>query len=156
AGTRIFVHRSRYEQVLEGLGAAANSVKQGDPFSPDTQMGALISQKQLDRVSGYVRIGLQEGAQVVAGGDRRSGKGYFFKPTILAKVRNDMRVAQEEIFGPVGAVMAFDDVDDAVKLANATRYGLSASVWTRDINAAHTIAAKIRAGTVWINGWGAI
>ena len=156
AGTRIFVHRSRYDQLLEGLGAAANGVKQGDPFNPETQMGALVSKKQLDRVEGYVRLGIQEGAKVVAGGDRRSGKGYFFKPTILANVRNEMRIAQEEIFGPVGAVMAFDEIDEAVRLANATRYGLSASVWTRDINAAHSIAARIRAGTVWINGWGAI
>jgi len=146
AGTRVFVHRSRYEQMLEGLSAAANGVKQGDPFHPETQMGALVSRK----------LGVQEGAKVVAGGDRRSGKGYFFKPTILANVRNDMRIAQEEIFGPVGAVMAFDDTDEAVRLANATRYGLSASVWTRDINAAHSIAARVRAGTVWINGWGAI
>jgi betaine-aldehyde dehydrogenase len=156
AGTRIFVHRSRYEQVLEGLGAAANSVKQGDPFHPETQMGALVSKKQLDRVEGYVKLGVGEGAKVVAGGERRSGKGYFFKPTILTNVRNDMRIAQEEIFGPVGAVMAFDDTEEAVRLANATRYGLSASVWTRDINAAHAIAARVRAGTVWINGWGAI
>ena len=156
AGTRIFVHRSRYEQVLEGLGAAANGVRQGDPFSPETQMGALVSQKQLDRVAGYVKLGVEEGAKVVAGGERRSGKGYFFKPTILTNVRNDMRVAQEEIFGPVGALMAFDEVDEAVRLANATRYGLSASVWTRDITAAHSIAARVRAGTVWINGWGAI
>jgi len=156
AGTRVLVHRSRYEQVLEGLSGAANSVKQGDPFNPETQMGALVSQKQLDRVAGYVKLGVEEGAKVVAGGDRRSGKGYFFKPTILANVRNDMRVAQEEIFGPVGAVMPFDDTEEAVRLANATRYGLSASVWTRDINAAHSIAARVRAGTVWINGWGAI
>jgi betaine-aldehyde dehydrogenase len=156
AGTRVFVHRSKYEQVLEGLGAAANSVKQGDPFNPETQMGALVSKKQLDRVAGYVKLGVQEGARVVAGGDRRSGMGYFFKPTILTNVRNDMRIAQEEIFGPVGAVMPFDDTEEAVRLANATRYGLSASVWTRDINAAHAIAARVRAGTVWINGWGAI
>jgi betaine-aldehyde dehydrogenase len=156
AGTRVFVHRSKFEQVLEGLGAAANGIKQGDPFNPETQMGALVSKKQLDRVAGYVKLGVQEGAKVIAGGDRRSGKGYFFKPTILSNVRNDMRIAQEEIFGPVGAVMPFDDTDEAVRLANATRYGLSASVWTRDINAAHAIAARVRAGTVWINGWGAI
>ncbi len=156
AGTRVLVHRSRYEDILEGLGAAANGVKQGDPFDPQTQMGALVSRKQLERVASYVKIGLEEGAKVVAGGERRGGKGYFFKPTILSNVNNDMRIAQEEIFGPVGAVMPFDDVEEAVRLANATRYGLSASVWTRDVNAAHSIAARVRAGTVWINGWGAI
>jgi acyl-CoA reductase-like NAD-dependent aldehyde dehydrogenase len=156
AGTRIFVHRSRYEEILGALGAAANAVKQGDPFNPETNMGALVSRKQLDRVEGYVKLGVQEGAKVVAGGQRPDGKGFFFKPTILANVTNDMRVAQEEIFGPVGAVMAFDDTEEAIRLANATRYGLSACVWTRDINAAHSIAARVRAGTVWINGWGAI
>jgi betaine-aldehyde dehydrogenase len=156
AGTRIFVHRSKYEQVVEGLKGAAGGVKQGDPFNPETQMGALVSKKQLDRVAGYVKLGVSEGAKVVAGGDRKEGKGYFFRPTILTGVKNEMRVAQEEIFGPVGAVMAFDDTDEAVRLANATRYGLSASIWTRDINAAHTIAARVRAGTVWVNGWGAI
>ena len=119
-------------------------------------MGALVSKKQLDRVEGYVKLGVGEGAKVVAGGGRKEGKGYFFRPTILSGVKNEMRVAQEEIFGPVGAVMPFDDLDEAVRLANATRYGLSASVWTRDINAAHTIASKVRAGTVWINAWGAI
>lgn len=156
AGTRIFVHRSNYEKVLDGLAGAAASVKQGDPFGPETNMGTLISKKQLDRVTGYVKLGVGEGAKVVAGGDRLAGKGYFFKPTILSGVKNDMRIAQEEIFGPVGAVMAFDDVEEAVRLANSTRYGLSACVWTRDINSAHSIAAKVRAGTVWINGWGAI
>ena len=156
AGTRIFVHRSRYQEILDALGAAANAVKQGDPFNPETNMGALVSRKQLDRVEGYVKLGVQEGAKVVAGGQRPGGKGYFFKPTILANVTNDMRVAQEEIFGPVGAVMAFDDTEEAIRLANATRYGLSACVWTRDIDAAHSIAARVRAGTVWINGWGAI
>ena len=156
AGTRIFVHRSKYDQVLEGLAGAAAGVKQGDPFNPETNMGSLISKKQLDRVAGYVKLGVSEGAKIVAGGDRREGKGFFFRPTILSGVKNEMRVAQEEIFGPVGAVMAFDDTDEAVRLANATRYGLSASIWTRDINAAHSIAARVRAGTVWINGWGAI
>jgi acyl-CoA reductase-like NAD-dependent aldehyde dehydrogenase len=156
AGTRIFVHRSNYDKVLDGLAGAAAGVKQGDPFNPETNMGALVSKKQLDRVEGYVKLGVGEGAKVVAGGGRKEGKGYFFRPTILSGVKNEMRVAQEEIFGPVGAVMPFDDLDEAVRLANATRYGLSASVWTRDINAAHTIASKVRAGTVWINAWGAI
>jgi acyl-CoA reductase-like NAD-dependent aldehyde dehydrogenase len=156
AGTRVLVHRSKYEQVLEALSAAAKAVKLGDPMDPTTNMGSLVSKRQLERVSGYVDAGVKEGAVVVAGGEGLAGPGYFFRPTIFAQASNAMRIAQEEIFGPVGVVMPFDDVDEAIRTANATRYGLAATIWTRDISAAHLIASKMRAGAVGINGWAPI
>jgi aldehyde dehydrogenase (NAD+) len=142
--------------VLEALSAAAKGVKLGDPLDPTTNMGSLVSKRQLERVSGYVDAGVKEGAVVVAGGEGLAGPGYFFRPTIFAQASNDMRIAQEEIFGPVGVVMPFDDVDEAVRTANATRYGLAATIWTRDISAGHLIASKMRAGAVGINGWAPI
>ena len=156
AGTRILVHRSKYDQVLEGLTQAANAIKLGDPLDPQTNMGSLVSKAQLDRVAGYVKTGVQEGAKLVAGGQRLDQRGFFFRPTIFAQTTNDMRIAQEEIFGPVGAVMAFDEVDDAIKMANGTRYGLAATIWTRDVSRAHLLASKIRAGAVSVNGWATI
>ena len=156
AGTRIFVHRSKYDQVLDGLTQAANAIKLGDPLDPQTNMGSLVSKAQLERVAGYVKAGVQEGAKVVAGGERVDRPGFFFRPTIFSQASNDMRIAQEEIFGPVGAVMAFDEVDDAIDMANGTRYGLAATLWTRDLSLAHVLASKIRAGAVSVNGWATI
>ena len=156
AGTRILVHRSCYDQVLEGLTRAADAIVLGDPLDPKTNMGSLISLKQLERVSGYVDAGVQEGAKLVAGGRRLDEPGYFFRPTIFAQASNDMRISQEEIFGPVGAVMAFDDPEEALKMANGTRYGLAATIWTRDLSRAHQMAARVRAGAVSINGWATI
>src|SRR5574340_59508 len=156
AGTRIFVHRTRHDQVVEALASAANAIKLGDPLDPGTNMGPLVSLKQLERVSGYVRAGLGEGAKIVAGGNRLDEPGYFFRPTIFANASNDMRIAQDEIFGPVGTVMAFDEVDEAIALANATRYGLAATIWTRDVSRAHQLAARVRAGAVSVNGWAPI
>lgn len=156
AGTRILVHRSRYERVVSLLADVAKAQVVGDPFDPDTTMGALISRGHLDRVLSYVERGKAEGARLVTGGGRPSTKGYFVEPTIFADVRNDSTIAREEIFGPVGAVMPFDDVDEAVRIANETEYGLAATIWTRDLSLAHTLARRVRAGTVWVNGWGAI
>lgn len=156
AGTRVLVHRSKYAQVLEALAGAAQGIKLGDPLDPQTNMGSLISKRQLERVASYVDAGMQEGATIVAGGKRLDQPGYFFRPTIFGQADNDMRIAQEEIFGPVGVVIAFDDVDDAIKIANATRYGLAATIWTRDVSNAHLMASKIRAGAVGINGWAPI
>lgn len=156
AGTRILVHRSKYDQVLDALTNAANGIKLGDPFDPQTNMGSLVSKRHLDRVMGYVNTGVQEGAKVMAGGKRLDQPGYFVRPTIFAEANNDMRISQEEIFGPVGAVMAFDEVDEAIRLANNTRYGLAATIWTRDVSKAHILAGKIRAGAVSVNGWAPI
>jgi aldehyde dehydrogenase (NAD+) len=119
-------------------------------------MGSLVSKRQLERVSGYVDAGVQAGAKVLAGGKRVDQPGYFFRPTIFGQANNDMRIAQEEIFGPVGLVMPFDEAEEAIRIANATRYGLAATIWTRDVSAAHLMASKIRVGAVGINGWAPI
>jgi acyl-CoA reductase-like NAD-dependent aldehyde dehydrogenase len=156
AGTRILVERPVYDQVVEALGGAAQSVRLGNPLDPETQMGALINKQQLERVLDYIRAGKEEGAKLVAGGERSGERGYFVQPTIFADASNDMRIAREEIFGPVGTVIPFDGPDEAERIANDSFYGLAATIWTQDISKAHTLAAKVRAGTVWINGWGAI
>nr|WP_269457437.1 aldehyde dehydrogenase family protein [Nakamurella panacisegetis] len=156
AGTRVLVHRSLYADVVDALAAAAEAQVLGDPFDQGTTMGALINAKQRDRVEGYVARGAAEGGRVVAGGRKHDGAGFFVRPTIFADVDNDMTVAREEIFGPVGVVIPFDDNEEALRLANATQYGLAASIWTQDVTTAHTLAAKVRVGAVWVNGWAAL
>jgi acyl-CoA reductase-like NAD-dependent aldehyde dehydrogenase len=152
AGTRILVERRLYDTVVFGLADAARAVNVGDPFDPNVTMGALINEGQLERVTGYIEKGRSEGAELVAGGDRIGDKGYFVEPTVFAGGGNGQSIAQDEIFGPVGLVLPFDAVDEAIAIANDTRYGLAAYVWTRDISNAHRLASSIRAGSVWING----
>ncbi len=152
AGTRILVAREHYDGVVAGLAEAARGIRVGDPFDPTTTMGALINAKQRDRVIDYIAKGQAEGSELVAGGGQPEGAGFFVEPTVFAGGGNQTSIAQNEIFGPVGLVLPFDDPDEALAIANDTRYGLAAYVWTRDVSEAHRLASKIRAGGVWING----
>ena len=156
AGTRVLVHRSLYNQVVNGLTGAAKAQVLGDPVDAATTMGPLINAAQRDRVLGYIETGRAEGATLVTGGGRPDGPGYFVEPTVFAGVDNDMRIAREEIFGPVGSVIPFDDPDEAIRLANTTAYGLAATIWTRDVSHAHLLARQVRAGAVSVNGWATI
>ncbi len=155
AGTRLFAHEKVFDRVMQGFAERAAKLKVGPGTAPDTEMGPIVSAKQLDRVMGYIEAGAEQGAQVVTGGRRIEREGYFVEPTLLAGVRPEMTVFQEEIFGPVLCGMPFadeDDLDAVARLANETSYGLAANIWTRDIRVAHSLARKIRAGTISING----
>jgi betaine-aldehyde dehydrogenase len=152
AGTRIIAHRKVYEAVLDGLKGAAEAQNVGDPFDSATTMGPLVNARQRDRVLGYMRKGADEGADVITGGTAPDGPGYFVTPTVMAG-NNEMSVAREEIFGPVGVVIPFDSDDEAVAMANDNQYGLSATVWTSDVTRAHSISARIDAGAIGVNGW---
>ncbi|KOX12650.1 phenylacetaldehyde dehydrogenase StyD [Nocardiopsis sp. NRRL B-16309] len=156
AGTRILVHHSHYDTVVNALAQAAEAQILGDPFAESTTMGALVNERQQQRVLDYIEKGKAEGARLVAGGARPDQPGFFVRPTIFADVDNSSTIAREEIFGPVGAVIPFDTVDEAIAIANDTDYGLAATIWTRNVSLAHTLAAKVRAGAVWVNGWGAL
>jgi phenylacetaldehyde dehydrogenase len=156
AGSRLFVEAPVYEAVLAGIARIAQTLRVGPGLDKDTQMGPLVSSKQLERVMGMVEQGLNEGARVVAGGKRLPGPGYFMQPTVLADVQQDMTVCREEIFGPVLCAMKFsdlkfNDLGEVMEKANDTEYGLAASIWTRDLKLAHTIAAQVQAGLVWVN-----
>ena len=153
AGTRILVEKSVHDDFVSSLLESTAAMKLGDPLEEDTQMGPVVSQEQMERVTGYIEIGKSEGAEVAVGGERATelGDGYFVQPTIFTGVSNDMRIAQEEIFGPVAAVISVDDVDEAIRVANDTIYGLAAAVWTNDVTKAHRVARGIKAGTVWVN-----
>lgn len=157
AGSRLPIHESIKDEFMEKLVNFTKTVKLGDPLDPSTTMGPIVDENQFKTVERYVEAGKQEGAKVIVGGSRPKGdgldKGYFFEPTIFDGVRNDMTIAQEEIFGPVLSVMTFKDVDEAIALANDTMYGLAAAVWTRDLNTALKAAKGIRAGTVWVNSY---
>ena len=156
AGSRLFVEESVKDEFLSKLTEKADKIAVGDPMDKSTQMGPQVSEEQLNRIKGYVDIAREEGAAVVTGGtspqlEGAFQKGYFFRPTIFSDVNNKMRVAQEEIFGPVVSVISFKDEDDLIKQANDTIYGLSAGIWTQDITRAHRFAREIKAGVVWIN-----
>ncbi len=151
AGTRVFVQRDFHDEFVERLTTRAAQAKAGDPLDPQTTIGPLVSKEQFERVRGYLDIGKKEGAEPKLGGDVRKGKGYFVDPTIFTHVRNDMRIAREEIFGPVASVIPFKDENDAVLQGNDTTYGLAAAVWTNDVRRAHQVARALKAGTVWVN-----
>jgi aldehyde dehydrogenase (NAD+) len=157
AGSRLFVESKVQDEFLEKLVARAKKMQPADPLDPKTRMGAIVSQEQMETVLGYIEAGKKEGAKLIAGGNRVSvdgGKGFFIEPTIFGGVNNDMKIAQEEIFGPVLATLSFDDVDEVIKLANSNPYGLAAAVWTRDVKKAHSVSRQLKAGTVWINTYG--
>ncbi|MDN5926334.1 MAG: aldehyde dehydrogenase [Hyphomicrobiales bacterium] len=154
-GARLLVHRSVHDQVVAELVRRTANIRIGDPQDPKTQLGPLVSEKQRGIVERYVNIGLQEGATLAFGGGRPEGsdldQGYYYKPTIFTNVTNEMRIAQEEIFGPVVCVIPFDTEEEAVALANGTQFGLATSVWTRDLARAHRVAHALQCGIVWIN-----
>jgi aldehyde dehydrogenase (NAD+) len=155
AGTRLFVERPVYEEFTARVAAYGKSLKVGDGSDPATQVGPLVSAEQMERVSGYLAIGRQEGARPLSGGERLTdgdmAKGYFVPPTVFADVRDGMRIAQEEIFGPVISAIPFTDIEEVTGRANRTGFGLGSGVWTRDVAKAHRLARAIRAGSVWIN-----
>jgi acyl-CoA reductase-like NAD-dependent aldehyde dehydrogenase len=155
AGSRIFVEQKMYEQFTDQLSQFAQSMTLGNPLDPNTRVGPLVSKEQYDRVTNYLEIGKKEGAKVKVGGEAGpQEKGYYVKPTVFTDVNNNMRIAREEIFGPVAAAIPFKDENDAVLQGNDTSYGLAAAVWTKDISRAHNVARKLKAGTVWINCYG--
>ena len=151
AASRMLVHESVHDEFAEKLAAAANAHVIGDPFDANTTMGPVVSKEQFDRVTSYFGIGREDGATVVAGAMALDRPGYFVKPTIFGSVRNDMRVASEEIFGPVTTLIPFREEEEALRIANDTPFGLAGAVWTRDLATAHRAARALRAGTVWIN-----
>lgn len=151
AGSRLYAHRKIYDQVVEGVSAAADAIRLGPGLDPETDMGPLVSREQQDRVMSYVDSGREEGAELVTGGETLEHPGCFVTPTVLANVNANMRIVQEEIFGPVLVAQPFDDLDEVAALANATPYGLSASIWSNDLRAVHRLVPKVKAGTVWVN-----
>ncbi|MEO8721996.1 MAG: aldehyde dehydrogenase family protein [Sphingobium sp.] len=151
AGSRLLIEAPVFDRVLDGVCQIAHDIKLGSPFDPATQMGPLISSRQRDRVAGLVNDSIAQGASALTGGVVPNGAGWFYQPTVLGGVSEDMTVMREEIFGPVVCAVRFDDRAEAIRIANDTRFGLAASIWTRDIDRAHLMADRIEAGTVWLN-----
>ncbi len=154
AGSRLFVEEGLHDALMEKLTPFTARLQQGDPLDPKTRLGPQVSAGQMARVLSYVDKGKGEGARLVLGGERAPGKGYFVRPTIFDDVKNDMTIAREEIFGPVLSVLRFREIEEVVRAANDTPYGLAAAVWTKDIKKAHRLARLLKAGTVWINAYG--
>ena len=157
AGSRLFVERKVHDYFVEKLVERTKRLQPGDPLDPKTRLGAIVSQEQMKTVLGYIEAGKSEGAQLIAGGKRVSvdgGNGFFLEPTIFGGVKNEMKIAQEEIFGPVLSILDFDDVEQVAAQANQTPYGLAAAIWTNDIKKAHALSRRLRAGMVWINTYG--
>ena len=151
AGSRLFVEASIYDEFVERL-AKKNTVRQlGNPFDLATEQGPQVDQAQFDKILSYIDIGKNEGADCLSGGGRHGDEGYYIEPTLFGNVTDEMKIAREEIFGPVLCAMKFNDIDEVVHRANDTNFGLAAAVWTKDLAKAHTMAAKVRAGTVWVN-----
>jgi len=159
AGSRLLVHEEVHDRFVEELAARACKLRVGNPQDPATQMGSQISARQMDRILDYIESGKQEGARLMCGGARDTdgdkSKGFFVKPTVFADVKPEMRIAREEIFGPVVTAIRFREPEEAVQIANGTIYGLAAAVWTRDIRLAHKMAAEMKAGSVWVNCYNA-
>jgi len=151
AGSRLFVEEKVHDQFVEKLVKKAKSQRVGDPFDMATTQGPQVSQEQCDRILGYIEAGKKEGAKLLTGGKKHGDQGYFVEPTVFDGVKDEMKIAKEEIFGPVMNILTFKDVHEVIKRGNQTFYGLAAAVWTRDIKKAHQIANGLRAGTVWIN-----
>ena len=157
SGTRLMLYKNQHDSYVEELVEKLNLMKMGDPLDPTTQVGPVVSLHQMQSVLKYIQIGKEEGAKLVCGGSQATEgdlvKGAFVRPTLFTEVTNNMRIAREEIFGPVLAVLQYDLIDDAVAMANDSIYGLSAGVWSEDIEKAKEVSSKLRSGTIWINEW---
>jgi phenylacetaldehyde dehydrogenase len=151
AGTRLFVEANKFDNVVDGVAEFARNITLGPGLDPATDMGPLVSEEQFDRVIGYIDSGLEDGARAVTGGTRSGATGYFVEPTVMVDTTPEMKIVREEIFGPVVVATPFNELSEIVASANNTTYGLAAGIWTRDVSRAHELAAKLKAGAVWVN-----